>query len=451
MKFEASDKVWGTSRDDDPYRVNVDGAYGRLVLEPKDDENFLGILEKDGWLIPAQGDSRGDCGELYAIYKAETEVVAQFKTCYRIDCPQCFRRWARFRAKRVAAVLFGYYRTHRCYGDKLYHCVISLDPKHVRDTDTPEECRDYMLDCMKYIFKRFAQPDWGASVVFHPYRIRCMSCGENREHCECDEYAAGWVFSPHIHLITNAYLDMKDKPEVALAYKKVKENLHVDYWNITQRALRDYRKLSAKETIQYLKSHNNRTPKGFIATQSHCEGLIAYELGHCGRKLGSREKSIRYYGVFNPRQLEIIVAEYSPIRFERKDGKKYPFVQRAFMLDDSGNVILLGVDARSTRSAKLLHEDKIVALTFRKGEISPVERFVWTHRLKKHIRKFYGSINIDVSYVGDVSGFLEAKAGPKDHPRDEYASLYEDDPDIIRAVAGFYKDDLSKYTRLCLS
>lgn len=87
-----------------------------------------------------------ECGNHVTIYK---------KTCGRIECPRCFRTWARRASRRIAARVRGYFLA----GGTRY------PPRHV-------VLEGEGTDRQAYIRRLRALGFTGGAIVLHPYRIR---------------------------------------------------------------------------------------------------------------------------------------------------------------------------------------------------------------------------------------------------------------------------------------
>ena len=95
-----------------------------------------------------------------------------------------------------------------------------------------------------------------------------------------------WVYSPHIHMVSNFYVDCTS-PITKAAWNQVQEEKGVKYANLSQDA--HYNDLKNQVLV----------PRpGYIDSVETLESIVKYELGHSLVKRDGRTQAIVYVGAW---------------------------------------------------------------------------------------------------------------------------------------------------------
>ena len=162
-------------------------------------------------------------------------VELQKNTCGRIECPDCYKGWARRAADRASLRTWGYLHALGDYRYRPWHIVLSIPG-----------CTEWSK------YKKLAL-DYGCTggvMVIHPFRIirsvaRTIQDAASKEHVNRYDYVRKhglWQmmeYSPHAHIVGYGYLK-ENVPGDDFQYRKI-------------RVLRD--RGAAERAIYYLLTH----------------------------------------------------------------------------------------------------------------------------------------------------------------------------------------------------
>lgn len=199
------------------------------------------------WDLPSHGKAYFDCGSIKAKgcdnhkdHQDSMDFVRYYKrSCRRKECPTCFEDWAAAQAERCvirfATFKSGFIPTDRLVSHlkhetqkeprAIFHMRLMevleaqisagrLKPIHVVFSPGPDEYplveRKSMTSYLRVRRKmyRLAREHglFGGAVVFHPYRLKCQSCGsaipDYQGTCpDCGKDSFSWFWSPHFHAV----------------------------------------------------------------------------------------------------------------------------------------------------------------------------------------------------------------------------------------------------------
>lgn len=242
---------------------------------------YADLQKKLNWELPSHGFAWSDCGDLLSNGCTNLEshpghkvfVRLGKKACHRRECPVCFESWASKEGEsaliRMASFVSGrdsvqdsifrlkhenrkrpssvfhkalvselemYCRQSR---RKIIHVVLS-PPQDL----AMEKHHDYeKVRRQAYIIAK-ASGLYAGSLIFHPYRLKCASCGSTipdyLKMCpECQSNRFEWFWSPHFHVLGLGWI------------VDTKEGYSRHGWVVKNLKVRD----SVFWTFQYLLSH----------------------------------------------------------------------------------------------------------------------------------------------------------------------------------------------------
>ena len=254
------------------------------------DENRLPVKEVNDLTIPGRGKITDvdKCGSFHGSYMAGDRLRAKLYSCHHPTCPRCFREWAARQGRRSAAFIWG---IKKYSGSTIYHSVRS--PVEGRYTI------DEMVEEVKKLMARFhsLDADLGYAYVVHPYRLKCLGghssprergYGGYKLPPVCPECGMPWewVYSPHIHIVSNFYVDCTN-PTKAAAWNQAQANAGLKYANISQ------------DDHYYDIIHKISNPRpGYVENVEVLESIVKYELGHSLVRRGGRQQAIVYVGAW---------------------------------------------------------------------------------------------------------------------------------------------------------
>lgn len=274
---------------DEALFVGIDGLNHQYVIDWDKDENRLPVKEVDDITIPGRGviTDVDKCGSFHGSYIAGDKLRAKLYSCHKPSCPRCFREWASRQGKHSAAFIWG---IKNWSGDTIYHSVWSP----VEGVYTIPK----LVAVVKKLMEEFhSGSDLGYAYVIHPYRIKCLgghpsprergySGGRLPQVCSLCGMPWQWVYSPHIHMVTNFYVDCTSKVK-ADAWNQAQSNANVKYANISQ------------DNHFYDLTHQVLVPRpGYVDSFDTLESIIKYELGHSLVHKGGRQQAIIYVGAW---------------------------------------------------------------------------------------------------------------------------------------------------------
>lgn len=138
-------------------------------------------------------------------------------TCGRIECPDCYKGWARRASDRVGLRVWGYLHALGDYRYKPWHIVLSIPG-----------CTEWKK--YKELAAEFGCT--GGVMVIHPFRVirsvaRTIQDAASAEHLNRYDYIRKhglWnmlEYSPHAHVIGYGYM-IENKPDSAFQYRKIR-------------------------------------------------------------------------------------------------------------------------------------------------------------------------------------------------------------------------------------
>lgn len=203
--------------------------------------------EDDGWRISGSCPS---CGHKVSLVKSG---------CGKVECPRCFRTWARRAAERSAA---------RVWGAKLAGVVRNVPRHFTFEVDS--------LDWSEAKSKALALGCTGGILVIHPWRIKkeyqamfeimAERCGVNRYDI-VRESAIGMdalEWAPHAHVLGYGRLIDVEKGQENYLYRMI----------------------------------------GPRYSMMDCEGTLFYLFGHTFQPEKANGKAARYFGICSPSRLK---------------------------------------------------------------------------------------------------------------------------------------------------
>lgn len=291
QQTELGASISGRRDFDDCSLLGIDGLNHLYEIDWEKDENRLEVVVRDNITIPGRGSITDvdKCGSFHGSYLAGDRLRAKLYSCHKPSCPRCHREWASRQGKKSASFLWG---IKQYEGDSIYHSVWS--PVEGRYT-IPQ-----MLSAIKKLMESFNAGGPGVlgyAYVVHPYRLQCLG-GHNSPRdrgysgiklppiCPDCGMPWHWVYSPHVHLITNFYVDCTS-PIKAAAWNQAQSNAGLKYVNISQ------------DNHYYDLTHNKMVVRpGSIESQEVLESIVKYELGHSLVRIGGRQQAIVYVGAW---------------------------------------------------------------------------------------------------------------------------------------------------------
>ncbi|MEO5351082.1 MAG: hypothetical protein H7836_15785 [Magnetococcus sp. YQC-3] len=301
------------------YSVESDTMAGTVIsTEPPFDPNQSSIMEHNGWLITGHGKitrqagyackvcnfyseeiisecpvckatrfKRVGCGTHYAVYwSGEHNFKFISNNCHLQACPRCHSAWIARLAETESAFITLLQQRMRT---GIYHAVVSISEDLAREWEGqhPEKFWERFAKELNKIYQvdvRKNRPA-GYCYVFHPYRLKCLFCGESYDKHKreddshqalrcCPKCRGPWVWrwGPHAHVIH----DMYNTPE---SVRRFNEKTGMVFHNITK-----------------------------ITGREHLFRTVKYELGHALMREKRRAIVMRgsFSGANYVRQLETL-------------------------------------------------------------------------------------------------------------------------------------------------
>lgn len=229
-------------------------VYHVLVPEATEDKPSLIRMVGTGTMCENSGivlnGVCSSCGHTLVLSKAN---------CGRIECPHCFRTWARRASERAAVRVFGYR-----YATGTHH-----KPRHVTI-----ELSSLDWDEAKKKFLSIGAT--GGVLVIHPWRIKK----------ECEDYVNSLALRDNL----NRYEVVRRHTD-PLSLLEYSPHAH----GIVYGRLVDVEKNSCTYLYKNIRRINN---------QKAAEQLMFYLLGHTNIPKSKRTSSLRYFGVCSPQKLK---------------------------------------------------------------------------------------------------------------------------------------------------
>lgn len=245
---------------------------------------------------------RTGCGTPVGAYSDGYEYHLVMESCRHQGCSICGKRWAHATGDRLAGLLWAMYLTKLT--GPIYHVVIS-PPDDVPFVGwvTFEQAIQLFLTTL-----HGGRYELGYCLVEHLSRVRCAECGEDPEldgtlgpgkkpdqcaKCGCPDYVE--EYSPHAHLLTNAFIPMRNHVEETRVFG-LQAALGVWYVNTNN----DKRKAKRKAP--------------WLMSREALAAVASYELGHARLRLVDgpyeawneeyprAQPAYRMFGLFNPRR-----------------------------------------------------------------------------------------------------------------------------------------------------
>lgn len=225
-----------------------------------------------------------------ACVKCGYEITMHLQSCGRVECPRCVGTWARRASERASSRVFG----------ALHAQVTKHKPRHIT----------FELEALDWKEAKRKAAEIGATggvLVVHAHRIKERYAAMFEimaARCACNRYtivresALGMEaleYSPHCHAIAyGKFVDVE------------KDSDKFEYRNIRR-----------------------------IGSQSDCEKVLSYLLGHTVQPAGSRCSAVRYFGICSPQKLK---PSWTGVYH---DALRCPCCDGDFVDKESGELILV--------------------------------------------------------------------------------------------------------------
>lgn len=286
------------------------------------------------WNITGGGDvTNENCGTYRASYGTTNgSLIHTWNSCYLQSCPVCGpEKWAS-RAGEIMGK--NAYAATALHGGKLNHWIFS--PK------IPGISVNAMLDLMKEFLKRFAanKDSWGALYAIHPGRLMCKECSSKTEvtfgHRQCEECGGRdlvWIYSPHVHLLSNLQV-FWDRPVSWYTFDKMPV---LGEEKLFKRVRRNV-EMSPNQWQEEFKCKmvNLNLRRGLPAcSEEYAVNAAEYILSHAGYNKERRTLGIRYLGAFHPHKTRyegIVTGDVV------KDEKGQPYQKLKVYSEDVGDI-----------------------------------------------------------------------------------------------------------------
>jgi hypothetical protein len=266
-----------------------EGDYQGFLKQPTLFEIYSAVGYAEGekkllWDLPGHGEAYFDCGtvkakgcdNIQAHQDHDSMVFVRYfkRSCRRKKCPTCYEAWATAEAER-ALIRFSAFILGSRVVDRLILRAKQKFRKEPREIFHKKLVRKLETKIKKVLRHKpihvvFSPPEgliddtieghkkgkalayqlarehglYGGACVFHPYRLKCSSCGsaipDYHKKCpDCGKEDFSWFWSPHFHMVGFGWIH-----HTAEGYQK-------HGWVIKNLGLRK----SVFFTFQYLLSH----------------------------------------------------------------------------------------------------------------------------------------------------------------------------------------------------